>query len=74
MRELPQGTREDVVFAIVGRVLKVVACADGVFTVVVFRFVVVEVDLAEEPGLFGLVLLERWGTYWSWGRTCARDA
>lgn len=48
MRELSQGSREGVVFAVVGGVLEVVAGADGVFAVVVFGFVVVEVDLAEE--------------------------
>ena len=50
MRELPQGAGERVVFAVVGGVLEVVASADGVFAVVIFGFVVVEVDFAEESG------------------------
>lgn len=48
MRELPQGSGERVIFAVVGRILEVVAGADGVFAVVAFGFVVVEVDLAKE--------------------------
>lgn len=50
MRELSQGAGERVVFAVVGWVLEVVAGADGVFAVVIFGFVVVEVDFAEESG------------------------
>lgn len=46
---MPQGAGERVVFAVVGGVLEVVASADGVFAVVVLGFVVVEVDLTEEP-------------------------
>lgn len=50
VRELSQGAGERVVFAVVGWVLEVVAGADGVFAVVIFGFVVVEVDFAEESG------------------------
>jgi hypothetical protein len=74
VRELSQGSSESVVFAVIGWVLEVVAGADGVFAVVVFGFVVVEVDLAEESGLFGLILFGVLEEYWSWGRTSARGA
>lgn len=64
MRELSQGSREGVVFAVVGGVLEVVARADGVFAVVVFGFVVVEVDLAEEFPLVMLELADHFGVFW----------
>lgn len=55
MRKLSQRSGEVVVFAVVERILQVVALAYGVLTVVTVGFVVVEVDLTEEP-----VLLLAW--------------
>lgn len=74
MRQLAEGAGEHIVFAVVGGVLEVVAGADGMFAVVAFGFVVVEVDLAKESVLFGLVVFLRRGEWGLRRRTSARDA
>lgn len=51
MRELTEGTAEEVVFFVVEGVLEVVAAADGGFAVVGVGFVGVEVYFFEESGL-----------------------
>lgn len=56
MRQLSHGPSEVVVFAVVERVLQVVALAHSVFAMVAVGFVVVEVDLAEES-----IWLLAWG-------------
>lgn len=52
MRETAQLPAYGVVFLIVEGALEVVACADGLFAVVVVGFVSVEVDLSKESEVF----------------------
>lgn len=51
MCETAQIAAQDIVFGVVLRSLQVVSGADGLFAMVVFGFVGVEVDFAEESNI-----------------------
>lgn len=67
MRELPQRTAERVVFLVIERILKVVACADRGRAVVGVGFVGVEVYFSEKSGLKGWLVLLVYERVWQGG-------